>query len=271
MNIEIDETKDKTLYLAKIKFRDNTVIYDFGNEKYKVFATEYSHLNFNEGEYYSKDDIKKLVDLNYEYKIKKYLFKLLNKNNLSINDVKASIYKKFGKNDISKNVLKEIIINEERDIRFAEEYFEYLNSQNYGKYFILNFLKKHGISDKIIENLEFNNESEHNKCRTFFESIKHKYVSSNYIKQKRKLYDLMLLRGFDVDCIVSVLDSLKIDEQSEYEKLKKDYEKYKYKYSSRYVGAKLKDKVINALINKGYSFKMIYEIIAELEEEDAYD
>ena len=79
----------------------------------------------------------------------------------------------------------------------------------------------------------------------------------------------MLQRGFNISVILDVLNNLKINEKSEKERLRKDFKKVKMKYfitNDNQVDAN--SKIVNKLINKGYSLEDINEIIESDEDFD---
>ena len=125
------------------------------------------------------------------------------------------------------------------------------------------------MKEELIKKLDFDEENEKRKALNYFDSIKNKFVSNNFAKQKKKIYDRMLQRGFNISVILDVLNNLKINEESEKERLRKDFKKVKMKYfitNDNQVDAN--SKIVNKLINKGYSLEDINEIIESDEDFD---
>lgn len=152
------------------------------------------------------------------------------------------------------------------DPNYVKLVLETLNNELYGKYYIINYFKIKGISDELISKINFNDECELEKAKKYFESIQNLFVSSNFAKQKKKIYDDMVKRGFTVDIILKVLNGLKIDQSIENERLKKDYEKAYARLSKTYSGYKLDTKIVNYLINIGYDYDKILKLFSKEDE-----
>ncbi len=264
--------EEKKYLLKKMKVKDHLVIMDFVDFNLKFSIDSYAkYKDFVVGETYLESEINELIKESNKFKVRRYIAKLILRRDYSSTDIIVKVHSKYGDIEYLDEFLKEGLntdLKTKIDKDFIREYLYYLNANNYGKYYILNFFRKHGIGNDVIANLKFSYEEEKQKCYDYFKTIEHKYVSNNYVKQKRKLFDVLLLRGFDTEIINDILDELQIDKDAEYQKLIKDYNKLKNKYSKKYDKAILKDKIFNALINKGYSYQMVYEYVEEVKEEE---
>ena len=147
------------------------------------------------------------------------------------------------------------------DREYVLTYLEYFNNAFYGKYYITNFFNEKEIKESIIEEIKFDDEQEFEKAKKYFELIKNKYVSSNLAKKKRKISETMLKRGFDFETINEVLKSLNINRDVELKKLTKEYIKVKEKFSKE--NHFKKEDIISFLVNSGYEFKDVEEIISK--------
>ena len=81
----------------------------------------------------------------------------------------------------------------------------------------------------------------------------------------KKIRDKLYLKGFTSDTIERALNDydFEFDAQKEHEALNKEFEKQKRKYQKRYEGAKLKEKIIDTLLKKGYNYEHIKELLNE--------
>lgn len=259
-------------YLKNIKQKGNCFIYNFGEFTVRIPLSSYSEVKLSPENTYAKEELRELFDLGTLYKIETYVKKLTSKKVYSSYDLKIKLMKKFNNSRLVNQVVEEYkemnVINDEM---FAKECYEILDEKLYGKYFIVDYLKKRGICDDFIKNMNFSEEREIEKCTVYFESIKNKFVSKNFTKQKKSLFNLMIKRGFELNVIDSVLNNLKINPEHEITSLKKDYQKYSYKYSAKFVGNKLRNKIVNALVTKGYPYQMISTVLNEMGEENTND
>lgn len=248
--------------INKIVLNGDKKIVFIKKDSYEIYNYYFDDLNIKEGLEYdcSKlDEIKKVVE---QSKIMDYILSLTRKKIKTCYEIKNKCLKKF---DNEKNIDEAISLLKKYkvidDKFFVEAYLYVLNEECYGKYYIINFFKHKNVEESIIKTLIFDEESEIEKARKYFEEVKNFYVSTNYVKQKKKIYDCLLKRGFDVEIILNLLYNLKINKEKEYKILEKDYSKMKDKYSKKYTGRELNNKIVNALISKGYNYSDISEFI----------
>lgn len=261
------EKTGKYIEINKIKVKDNSVIIEYKEDesikKIKILYSTYETHPINEGELETKEFLF-LLNSDKENKIKKYVTNLMVKKLYSKKDIKLKCFNKFC--DYDKELVIQVIDDLEDqkiidDKEFVLTYLEYFNSSYYGKYYIINYFKEKNIDDEIIKSLSFDDEEEKKKARKYFELIKNKYVSSNYIKQKKKISDAMLKRGFDFSIINEVIKDIKVDKEKENKIFIKDYLKTKDKYSKIENKSIRKAKIVSSLVNKGYQFKTVIEYI----------
>lgn len=269
------EKTGKYIEITKLKIKDDTVIIEYKDEecskKIKILYSTFETHPLNEGRIDAKEFLF-LLNTDKENKIRKYITNLMIKKPYSKKDVTIKCLNKF--NDYDKELINQVIEDLEDDKiiddhEFVLTYLEYFNSSYYGKYYIINYFKEKNIDNEILNSLEFNEEEEKKKARKYFELIKNKYVSSNYIKQKKKISDAMLRRGFDFSIINEVIKDIKVDKEKENKIFIKDYLKAKDKYSKIENKSIRKAKIVSSLVNKGYQFKMVIEYInKDIEGED---
>lgn len=256
--------KDITISEIKEKGSKISLLFDNG-EKAKVYRATYIEFNLNPGITLNQEAIKEINSFDEKEEIIEYLKSLITKRPYNEAELLKKCISKFKNyNNVSKaiNELKSYNLIDDQD--YIENYMDYFDRNNYGKYFIINFFKNNGLKEELIEKLEFCDENELKKARNYFDSIKNKYVSGNFAKQKKKIYDLMLRRGFSIENILEVLNDLKVNQTAELERLKKDYRKVKMKYFvTNDSGVDANSKIISKLINKGYNLEDINTIIEE--------
>ena len=256
--------KDITISEIKDKGSKISLLFDNG-EKAKVYRATYIEFNLNPGITLNQEAIKEINSFDEKEEIIEYLKSLIAKRPYNEAELLKKCISKFKNyNNVSKAIseLKSYHLIDDQD--YIENYMDYFDRNNYGKYFIINFFKNNGLKEELIEKLEFCDENELKKARNYFDSIKNKYVSGNFAKQKKKIYDLMLRRGFSIENILEVLNDLKVNQTAELERLKKDYRKVKMKYFvTNDSGVDANSKIISKLINKGYNLEDINTIIEE--------
>lgn len=259
----LEETGKVKIISIKQKNSDVLIEYKFGNDtkKIKVFYLALENISLVENDEVEKSVIEKILSNDKEEKIRKYLINLIVKQPYSEYELEKKATLKF--ND-EKNVKKVIsLLKKDKlidDKEYVLTYLDYFKNNLYGKYYIFNFFKGKKISEKLIENIEISDDEEKEKALKYFEMIKNKFVSANFIRQKKRIYDAMLLRGYDISIINDVLKNLHVDEEKEKELFLKDFKKAKAKF------LKVKDpsaKITTYLVNRGYFLSMIKEKLSE--------
>lgn len=258
-----DIKKEQIDVIAVTKKKDSSFIY-FDDQKIKVHTSTIEEFNIKANDVLDKEKINKIKRAENKIKIKKYIKNLINKRPYTEHQLYEKAVLKFDDFRLVREAIKEL--KEEglgADKDYIENYLEYFDIHNFGKYYIINYFRDAGISQEIIDSLEFENEREIEKAWDFFNSIKNKYTSKNFVKQKKQIFNLMLKRGFPVSVIDDVLSKLEIDEEDENKKLLKDYKRVSEKYALKYSGRVLKNKIITKLISLGYRLENIQELVEE--------
>ena len=262
--MHLEEVGKTELIIKEIKDKGSKVILIFTNdEKLKIYKTTYLKFNLASGEVITPELGKEIVKFETQEEIVKYLKGLIAKRPYTEKVLLKKALVKFRDYHLVKNAindLKSFKLIDDKD--YIENYLDYFDKNNFGQYFIINFFRSNGLSEKMINELNFDEENEERKAKNYFDSVKNKVVSNNFAKQKKKIYERMLLRGFNIEIILDVLNDLKIDIKAEHEKLERDYRKVKNKYfMTNDVKLDANAKIVNKLIDKGYNLDDINEII----------
>lgn len=263
------ELKDKEK-LKEIKNKKAKYILEFDSFKLELREDTMLDFSFKEGESYSKEYLKDVLDTDTKYEIKSYLGKLISKKMYSEYDLREKVFKKYKNISLVNQVIKEFkdsnLINDEV---FTKTAVLYLNSLYYGKYQIINHLRQRKVDSKYIDLIEFNEEDEIKKAHKYFNNIKNKYVSNNLVKQKLKIYDAMIKRGFSNEIAKSIADGLTVDEEKEQKALNRDYLKARKKFIDKgKLDYGITNKLISYLVQKGYTYD---DVVKKIEKEEYHN
>ena len=259
--MQLEDTGRKIL---SIKQKGNKYIVEFPFSKVKLHSSTFNKFDLKVGDVISESLAYEIASFEKKEEILSYAKSLASKKPYSERDLIKLINKKFACPKELRLALKELkksnILDDEV---FLKNYLTYFDENLYGKYYILNFCKSHGVTETAIRKITFDDNKEALKAKEYFESIKNKFLRFTFAKQKRKIYDAMLERGFSVDAILNVLDNLKIDVDKEQKELIKDYKKIKNKVLTKSTnGIDKYSKIVNKLIDKGYSLSMIHRAMS---------
>lgn len=242
------------------------VVITFETKTFYVLPFLLSNTKLRKNKEYDLNEFQKLQEMS---EICLYIKKLLKKKVLSSYEVKTKAHKKFDESlyvdETVSTLQKNGILN---DKKYAYVYRNFLDLNNYGKYYIVEFLTNKRVDNEIIETLVFDDEKELEKAKGYYTSIKNFYVSSNPIKQKKNLYEQLLKRGFAPDIILKTLSSLNVDKNKEEKMLYDEYDKVKNKLLKKGNTKNLENKIINNLISKGFMYEDILKVIEKEKEED---
>lgn len=253
--IVIVSMKEKSLVI-NIEYKDDRDI----SYKVKLPIEVVSKYKINVDDKIDKDLWNKILNESKKIDIKNYIVKNYVSKILSIQDIKFKCYRKFKDYPLVDESIKELIdSNFLNDSFYVNDYFSFLNSELYGKYYILNYFKKHGVDDNLVSTLEFNDSDEYRKALAYVNNKIRRTNSSNFMKSKVKIYNKLLSRGFNQETIIKVLNKLNINEEDEIASLKKDLNKILNK--KRKNKELSKRDIIKSLISKGYSLSRILEVL----------
>ena len=256
--------------LKEISAKEEFITLIFNDFKLKILPETYEEFRFYVGNAYEKETILECIARNQKNEIVRYGINKFGKKNYCSNEIKKKINKKF--DEYPKEIIEEAIdilkVNHFIDDKsYVEQYLEYFTVGCYGKYYITNFFNSQKIDQSIIDEIEFDEKIEKEKAQRYFELIKNKYVSNNFAKQKKKMYENLLRRGFDISLISELLSTLEIDEKKEEKALIKSYFKEKNKIlTKKDDDDSITNKIISKLVTRGYSYEKILELIKKDEE-----
>ncbi|MCH5171268.1 MAG: RecX family transcriptional regulator [Erysipelotrichales bacterium] len=172
------------------------------------------------------------------------------------------IRKKCNTTTIEKVIKKLISLNYLNDERYVEEYLNYAKNKGFGPKKIKSELIKKGINDYLISMINFDNQEEEIEIQ--IEKSLKKYRNYNYQTKIQKVYNHLILLGYNSELIKDVLEKkISIDEDVEIQLLRKDFDKAVNKLKKKFAQKELEKAVISYLMKKGYKYDTIYEVLKE--------
>ena len=164
------------------------------------------------------------------------------------------------------NKLKELDLIDDK--AFIEDYLGYAEEKGIGKNKIKQELIKKGISIDEANKIRFSSASEKKKALALIPSLERKYSKYSYEQKKQHIYNALLSKGFDHEIASIAINSIsKKNEKDESLKLKNDYKKALTKYSKKYEGRELKERIIRSLASKGYRYNDINRLIGGMDDD----
>ena len=173
---------------------------------------------------------------------------------------------------MAKQVIKKLKDNDLLDDRaFMEDLIAWDNERNFGQKKIIEHLKKEGIPDTLISKDHFSRSNELKKAKGLIPKLDKKYSRYAYENKKKHIYQALLAQGFDYDVAKEALNDVKKDKpKEEHTKLLNDFKKIQKRYSSKYEGYQLKQKIYTALASKGYKHSDIRIVMEKYYEQNDF-
>lgn len=174
----------------------------------------------------------------------------------------AEVKKYLEKHDIDSNYIPEILENLKKenwinDDQYVDTYLsQNISSGDKGGYVLKQKLIQKGINSQLIDTklaqLDFSNVADKTAQKLL---RKYQYKLSTQ-KLKDKIIQSLMNKGFSYTEAKSAFENLEIekDDDQEFELLSKELDKQYRKYSRKYEGYELKQRLTQALARKGFSF-----------------
>ena len=198
-----------------------------------------------------------------------YAYKLLSKKSYSSYCLAEKLVLKGALEQETKLVIDHLVKNGYlNDQKLIDEIIALGNEKLEGKYKILTKLKKqHLIDSNFI--LIFSDEVELDKAIRLIDKLEDKYSTLSYNKKNQQIHNYLARVGYETYIISEAFTHIKpINEFQERDNLFLEYSKALNKYKDIDDKYLLKQKIIKALMAKGYSYSEINMIMEEFKHEN---
>lgn len=243
---------------------------DGNEEKLTVDLDEYYNLGLRNASLISKLNYSILKELEVYALAYKYALRKLANRDYSIKEMKDTLRHKFELNDKQLDLIIDKLIDKHLldDYRYALAKANSLKANLYSKKAMVNKLKKLGINNEIIEKCVIDDKDlELLNARKLANKYMHSINNKSLNAKKMAILNKLVSSGFTYETAneaISVLDfSNSILEEKDI--LRKEANKALKKYSKKYEGTDLRNKIYMYLASKGFSYDNIYALINEME------
>ena len=254
--------------IKKIKVNKKAIAVTFSDgERIDISEEAYVSNYLYVGKELTQKDIDKLLQITSVKKLSTYALSLLSKGHYTEWKMREKLYAKGGEKpdvDYVINKLKELDLLDDK--AYIEDFLGYAEEKLWGKNKIKQELLKKGIFAEEIEKIHFNVNTEKKKAIALIPSLEKKYAKYSYQQIKQHIYAALISRGFDHDVANYALSKISgKDEKDEKKKLKEDFKKIYARFSKKYEGRELKERVYRSLISKGYKYSDISELLGGMD------
>ena len=265
------ESTGKKYLIKTIKVYQDHVTLSFAKKKEKLKISKEAYLSsyLYEGKSLSKKEIDKLKEITALSVLLNYALSLISKRHYSEYKMREKLKAKENNYQAINEVINKLKANDLLDDKaLMEDLIIWDDERGFGKNKTIKHLKEQGIPDKYIEKAVFSPSKELKKAKGLIAKLDKKYARYAYEIKKQHVYQALLAQGYDYEVAKEAINLVKPDKPKvEKEKLLNDFKKIKKRYSVKYEGYELKQKIYAALAQKGYKHTEIKLVL----EEDSYE
>lgn len=157
------------------------------------------------------------------------------------------------------------------DVEYTKNYFQRSSKLGMGVNKIVYNLKKEGVSPFIIDDFlaDYSQDLEYDKAIELVKKLFNENTSKPQYALIQNIKNKLFNKGFSQEVVERAIDDVDLTIPHEHVKmlLRKEYERVYNRYKNRYDIHILKSKIITFLVQKGYEYDDVIEIINELWEE----
>lgn len=244
--------------ITNIEFAKKDITLYFDKEKVVISKLAYDSTNLFIGKTMTLDELENLKDLSNYSKHLIYAYNLLAKRRYSELKIREKlIVKGASDSDANKviNKLKENGLID--DMSLIKDIIRSGNEKNLGKYKIITSLKNNGLSNGDLINM-FDERNEIEKAIHQLHKLESKYSNESYLKRTNHIFHQLQMLGFEVNVINEAMTEAKEkNENDEFLNLENDFKKAILRLEINSNDKLLKQKLIKALLGKGYEYNDI--------------
>ena len=250
-------------------YKDHVTLSFNKGQTLKISKEAYLSSYLYEGKSLSNKEIAKLEEITALSTLLNYALSLISKRHYSEKKIYEKLLAKENNKTAINSVINKLKENDLLDDRaYMEDLITWDDERLFGKNKIVKHLKDQGIHDTLVSKAHFSHSNELKKAKSLVIKLNRKYDRYGFENKKKHVYQALLVQGYDYETAKEAIELIKEDKPKvEKEKLLNDFEKIKKRYSNKYEGYQLKQKIYTALLNKGYKSKDIRIML----EEDAYE
>ncbi|MBR4461830.1 MAG: RecX family transcriptional regulator [Erysipelotrichaceae bacterium] len=266
--INIERKDGKESVIKRIITGNDMVKVYLEDDRLSVSVEDYFKYDLKNRTSIDEDTLKELKENEKVLKAYQSCLRKLSLKDHTVKQIRDHLTRKELDPDSIEIIIKKLsdydLLNDEK---YCQSKITYYDNENLSFRQIRQKLKKDGISDEIIEKYLFRDEKRENDK---IEKLVSKYTRNNrnksYKSTKNAIISKLVNSGFSFSDSRDAVDNLHMDEKNELELLKKEYQKALTKYQKKYENYELKQKIMQNLLQKGFGYDDIKDVM-----EDGYE
>lgn len=257
------ETKEITHPFKKVKVRSDYVYVDLEDEGIMVSIEDYFRYEIRNKKGLDDDTYKQLKDHEIILKAYRSCLRKLSAKDYTIRQIKDHLYKQGLHKEIVEQLVDKLI---QYGLLDDEKYC--INKIGYYDNSLLSYkqisqkLKNEGISEALLDKyLKYDHQREYDKAvkqaQKQASSTKNKSVKA----LKQAILAKLVSNGFSYEIGNDALAEIEFSSDNEDELLQKEFDKTLKKYSKRYEGYELRQRIFGSLLSKGFGSDDIRKVL----------
>ena len=244
-------------------FKDHATLTFYHGEQLRISKEAFVSSYLYAGKTLSSKELAKLEEITAMSNLLQYGSSLAVKKRYSEKGMLDKLLKKENNYAAAKSVIKKLKDNGLLDDKaFMDDLITWDNQRNLGQNKIIKHLIDKGVPQSLVLSAHFSSSLEKKKARALLDKLDKKYDRFAYASKKKHVFQALVTQGFSVEVAKEVAEEIKRgNDKKESLILQKDYDKAIARYSKKYEGYQLKQKVYAYLFNKGYKYEDIKKVL----------
>jgi SOS response regulatory protein OraA/RecX len=252
--------------IQSIQVKKKAIILTFlGDETLTLSPQSYTDYYLYPGKVIDSDLFHQLEAAQSLQPLKDYAFSLLSKGKYSEWQVREKLYrreaKKYQVEEIIQTLKAAHLID---DVSLFHQWVEHYHQRGYGLKWIEQKMYEKGFAKDLVTTLPSLTQPIPHVIEGLIKKMMNQYRSLSQRERFQKISLSLQRRGYEFRQIQTYLEpTLTDDSNLEMTNLKQAFTRIYHRYQSRYQGRELREKIINFLLAKGYTYGNIQKVIKE--------
>ena len=261
-----NEIKEVTHPFKKLKVRPDYVFVEFEDDQLMVSIEDYFRYDLKNQKGLDDKTYKQLKDNEAILKAYRSCLRKLSAKDYTIRQINDHLFKQgLNKKDVDQLIDKLVSYGLLDDEKYCQNRISYYDGSFLSYKQIAQKLKNEGIDEALLEKyLKYDHEREYEKACKIAEKQALTTRNKSVKALKQAILAKLAANGFSYEIGNDVLSQLKIETDNEDELLQKEFDKAVKKYSKRYEGYELRQRIYGSLMSKGFNSDDIRRVLEVL-------
>lgn len=265
----------KVISITPEKNRQYTVVFQFDHHQILLTLSGQviERYGLSVGQVVDREELDALKDQEQVSKAYKLALKYLTYKDYTYAKMQKKLMDNGDFDDIQVEMTMDLLMQKNLidDVEYTQSYFQKAMRMGLGMNKIIYHLKKEGVSPFIIDEFleEYSQDLEYDKAVELVEKLYNENTTRPQYALIQTIRNKLFNKGFSQEVVEKAIENFdfSIPKEHTMNLLKKEYSRVYNRYKNRYQSHLLKSKIINFLVQKGYEYDDVLEIIEQLWED----